>query len=494
MYWRSGWVQLVFVVLTLIAVSLFRFSTAAHAQEKSAAVHAAATEATSFYNPIVPDLADPSVLLYNGFYYFTYSDVSNNIYVMKSSQLSRLGDGAVATVWTHPASGDSCCEVWAPELKLINGTFYIYFAADDGNNNNHRMYTLQADTGDPQGSYTFRGKVSAPTDRWAIDGIPVQQGSSLYFLWSGWDSFDNVQQNLYIAPMSNPYTISGERVLISAPDQSWEQVTGPLHINEAPQALYRNGKIFVTYSANGSTTDEYCLGMLTASDSANLLDPNSWSKSNGPVFSKVDTAYGPGTNAFTTSPDGTQDWLVYNATVLSGNGSTDNWKNRSIRAQQFTWDSNGNPVFGSPALITTPLARPSGEQPTTLRYEAELAKINDAFINTRTGEHTTRQAASHDQDVGRIDNPDSYVEFTVTMTNAGTYTVTEGYSNGFNVTASHNVIVNGQSGGLTTLPGTGAWNSYGTASIQVNLNAGDNTIRLAKGDNWAEIDYIELPM
>ncbi len=477
-------IAFLFIEIVLVAGLVVQFTSNAHA---------AAPETSSFYNPIVPSLADPSVLLYNGSYYFTYSDSTGNIYVTKSSQLSRLDNGPTATVWTHPASGDYCCEIWAPELKLISGTFYIYFAADDGNNNNHRMYALQADTNDPQGSYTFRGKVSAPTDRWAIDGVPVQQGNSLYFVWSGWDGFDNVQQNLYIAQMSDPVTISGDRVLISAPDQPWEQVTGPVHINEAPQPLYRNGKIFITYSANGSTTDDYCLGMLTASDNANLLDRNSWAKSSGPVFTKADTAFGPGSNAFTTSPDGTQDWLVYNATVLSGNGSTDNWKNRSIRAQQFTWDNNGNPVFGIPASVTNALPLPSGEHPTTIRYEAELAHINDASVNIRTGEHATGIAASHDADVGRIDNPDSYVEFMVTVAQGGTYTMTEGYSNSFNNTASHHVVVNGQDSGLTTLPGTGAWDHYNTATIQVNLNAGDNTIRLAKADNWAEIDYIELP-
>ena len=44
------------------------------------------------------------------------------------------------------------------------------------------------------------------------DGAVIQKDDgSLYFVWSGWPGTTDGQQNLYIAPMSNPYTISGER-------------------------------------------------------------------------------------------------------------------------------------------------------------------------------------------------------------------------------------------------------------------------------------------
>jgi GH43 family beta-xylosidase len=40
-------------------------------------------------------------------------------------------------------------ELWAPELHFIKGKWYMYFAADDGNNNNHRIYVLENPTADP---------------------------------------------------------------------------------------------------------------------------------------------------------------------------------------------------------------------------------------------------------------------------------------------------------------------------------------------------------
>ena len=49
--------------------------------------------------------------------------------------------------------------------------------------------------------------------------------------------FTNIQQNLYIAPMSNPYTLSGERVSISVADEHLGALGGPPYINEGPQVL-----------------------------------------------------------------------------------------------------------------------------------------------------------------------------------------------------------------------------------------------------------------
>ena len=60
--------------------------------------------------------------------------------------------------------------------------------------------------------------------------------------------------------MSDPATISGERVLIAEPQQNWERVEMP--ICEGPQVLRRNGDLFIVYSASASWTADYCLGML----------------------------------------------------------------------------------------------------------------------------------------------------------------------------------------------------------------------------------------
>ncbi len=86
------------------------------------------------------------------------------------------------------------------------------------------------------------------------------------------------QQNLYIAPMSNPWTISGPRVRLAKPTLAWES-----WILEGPVVLQRNGKVFVVYAANKSWTDNECLGMLVNTD-GDYLNAASWTKLPQPIF------------------------------------------------------------------------------------------------------------------------------------------------------------------------------------------------------------------
>lgn len=71
-------------------------------------------------------------------------------------------------VW-RPEQGTAYSqELWAPELHYIDGAWYIYVAADDGNNANHRMYVLKSTSGDPTKAFEFVGKISDSTDKWLL--------------------------------------------------------------------------------------------------------------------------------------------------------------------------------------------------------------------------------------------------------------------------------------------------------------------------------------
>ena len=136
--------------------------------------------------------------------------------------------------------------------------------------------------------------------------------------------------------------------MLSQPEFDWE-VQG-YRVNEGAAVLKKNGRIFMTFS--GSATDaRYAMGLLTAADTANLLDPKSWRKSREPVFvsSAANSQYGPGHNSFTTSRDGSVDVLVYHARSyanIRGNSLYD--PNRQTRMQRLEWAPDGTPVFGVP--------------------------------------------------------------------------------------------------------------------------------------------------
>ncbi len=335
------------IVKSVIIISLaLSFSTSQSAFAQTAI----------FTNPIVTsrDAADPWMIYQDGYYYFTFT-AGDHIEVWKSSTITDIDRGTKVTVWQHHISGRECCNVWAPELHFLNGKWYIYFAADDGNDANHRIYVLESTGSDPQGTYIEKGEISSASDRWAIDGTVLQKNdNSLYFIWSGWAGGSSGPQNIYIAPMSNPWTISAERSLISAPNNSWERIGWS--VNEGPEVLQHNGKIFIVYSVSGGSTPDYCLGMLTNSN-GNVLDPNSWTKSPGCVFAKTDLVFGPGHNSFVKSPDQTEDWIIYHAR----NSSLQTWAGRTTRAQRFTWNADGTPNFSVPAPFGVTLPTPSGE-------------------------------------------------------------------------------------------------------------------------------------
>lgn len=281
--------------------------------------------------------ADPWFYRHDGRYYHCYS-VGNGVAVRAADRLSELTTAEGTVVYTAPAGTDRSCNYWAPELHFINGRWYIYVAADDGRNENHRMYVLSGD--DPTGPFTMEGRIADPADKWAIDGTVLQKDGQLWFLWSGWEGDSDGQQNLYIAPMDSPTHISGDRVLLSAPDLKWERQG--MAINEGPEILQKDGAVYVVYSASGSWTDDYCLGMLRLTG-CDPLRADHWAKSLLPVFKKARTAYGPGHCSFVSSADGETDYIVYHANEESGTG----WNGRSIRIQPFRWLGK-TPVFGRP--------------------------------------------------------------------------------------------------------------------------------------------------
>ncbi|MGO4184046.1 family 43 glycosylhydrolase [Paenibacillus sp. MCAF9] len=322
------------------------------------------------------DTPDPSIIYVNGFYYMTFTHNGTDIMLMKSRSLD-FNQAERKVVWYPPVDTMYSANLWAPEIQYLQGKFYIYFAADNGENENHRMYALEAETSDPMGSYAFKGQVTDATNKWAIDGLALEHEGQLYFVWSGWEGDLNVQQNTYIAPMSNPYTISGPRVLLSEPDLEWERAGGPPFINEGQAILKKDGRVWIAYSGAGSWTPFYSIGLLSLELGADPLDPAKWTKAEQPLMQMDGDAevYGPGHNTFVASPDGTEDWIVYHATSGQGDG----WNNRKARAQRIEWQKDGLPVFGSPLSLATPIEVPAGTGLIRAEHAAAADKDNLVF-------------------------------------------------------------------------------------------------------------------
>jgi GH43 family beta-xylosidase len=294
------------------------------------------------------------------FYYYTHT-FGNKLGIFKTNKMSKLSVAPLTTVWTPPIGTLYSNDIWAPELHYLQGKWYFYFAADDGNNNNHRLYVLENASDDPtNGTWTFKGKLSDSSDKWAIDASVFQYNNQLYLIWSGWEGDSNVRQNIYIAKLKDPWTIDGPRVMISTPTHDWETIGDP-DVNEGPEGLLNpNGKLFITYSASGCWTDDYALGLLTLKEGGDPMNASDWTKSPTPVFTKKpeNGAYAPGHNGFFKSRDGSENWIIYHANSQPNQGCGNA---RNPRMQKFTWNSDGTPNFGEPVPINTPIKKPSGE-------------------------------------------------------------------------------------------------------------------------------------
>lgn len=293
-----------------------------------------------FKNPLIEKGADPWVIKHDSLYHYCYSS-NNGIYIKSAADLVKIQEAPARKIWEGVPGTNYSSEVWAPELHFYKNRWYVYFAADDGKNENHRMYVLESETDSLSGKFVFKGKLNTENDRWAIDGTLLPLNNKLYFIWSGWDSTVNVCQNLYISEMSSPTEVKKDalRVLISSPEFGWEKIGNPL-INEGPQILKsEKGEVFLVYSASGSWTDSYCLGMLKLTGK-NPMDAAAWQKYTEPVFQGTEEVISPGHCSFTKI--GSSDWIVYHVARFKGAG----W-NRSVKMQKFRW-VRGEPVFGKP--------------------------------------------------------------------------------------------------------------------------------------------------
>ncbi len=297
---------------------------------------------------------DPWVVRHDGWYLLVQSAHGDRrIVVKRFRDLARMDRHTETVIWAPSGPCDHDRQLWAPELHQVDGRWYAYYAASDGLSANHRTYALVAD--DPLGPYQDAGAVGDPShDVWAIDLTVFTDEGRLYGVWSGWEGPDDgFPQNLYLAPMSDPVTISGERSCIARPDHGWEMSVAP--VNEGPEVV-RNpetGGLFVLYAADASWTQAYKMGLLEWTG-GEVADPRSWRKLARPFFT------GGGHGCVVDGPGGAH--LVYHRKLTGDPG----WADREIRTVPFGWDEDGCPAVRPGAgvagagSITAPAAPPPG--------------------------------------------------------------------------------------------------------------------------------------
>lgn len=305
--------------------------------------------------PWILQRADPYVYRHtDGTYYFTASvPAYDRIVLRRAKTLEGLARAEEVTVWTRHETGPMGAHIWAPELHYLDGRWYLYFAGGEAEKKwEIRPYVLECVQSDPMtGKWEEKGKMQAAEgddfsfQAFSLDGTVFENRGKRYYVWAEKVGVGKQISNLYIAEMETPCRLKTVQVLLTTPDYDWERVG--FWVNEGPAIIKKGGKIYLTYSAS-ETGISYCLGMLTVSEEADLLDPRSWKKERYPVLTGDEKKgiYGPGHNSFTVDEDG-NDVMVYHArTEKEITGDPLYNPNRHAMLMKIDWDKEDKPIFG----------------------------------------------------------------------------------------------------------------------------------------------------
>ncbi len=307
--------------------------------------------------PMMSNRADPDIVYYNGKYYaMGTSDTGGmkTLFIRSSDTLAGLKDqkAGTATEGGYKVEGQDVYLFgendglghkgyhWAPELHVINGKLYCFYAtfpagkAGDENITNSpnwagpSAYVMELkDGGDPTKTADWLehrvqakdGGVLSPHGL-SIDMTYFEAGGKSYIAWSQGDQErKGAKANVSIAEVNSdkPWQAITEPQRLMRPEWGWE-LDG---VNEGPNVLVSGGKVYMVFSAQ-LVTPQYATGMLIANVGDDLTDPASWTKSNYPWLHNGTFAgqFGLGHNSYFTDPYG-DTYNVYHA-MTSGTNNT----------------------------------------------------------------------------------------------------------------------------------------------------------------------------
>lgn len=277
----------------------------------------------------------------------------DRIVLRSAKTMEGLKTAAEKILWTRHESGPQSLHIWAPELHYLDGNWYIYYAAGEKDDPwKIRPYVLACTGQDPmKDPWKELGMMQAADSdpfsfqEFSLDATVLTHKGEHYFVWAEKVSVGKKISNLYIAKMEMPWKLATDQVLLTSPDYDWERVD--FWVNEGPAFLKHDGKLYMTYSAS-ATGACYCMGMLSISEDADLLDPRAWKKERYPVL-KTDQEkgiFGPGHNSFVKAEDGVTDVCIFHARPydeIVGDPLYD--PNRHAMRMKITYDDTGAPIF-----------------------------------------------------------------------------------------------------------------------------------------------------
>ena len=268
----------------------------------------------TYQNPLsIKNIGDPFILhAPNETYYCYATSAPDGFKAWTSNDLVHWKE--LGYVYKRRENSWGKSDFWAPEVIHYEGKYYMHYSARWDKNQSLRIGVATADA--PGGP--FVDLFNHPMFDFgyaAIDGHVFFDDDGRKYFYYARDCSENIldsrhESHLYVAELNDDLiSFKSEPQLITKPEQEWECRSGPEWFwNEGPFVLKRDSSYYLMYSANFYAGRDYSVGYAVAE---NPLGPFIKSPHNPILFSTNTEISGPGHNSVTTSPDGSELFIVY---------------------------------------------------------------------------------------------------------------------------------------------------------------------------------------
>jgi hypothetical protein len=498
---------------------------------------------------------DPRISHRGSYYYKVYSNVVSGGAPTMSRTTSLVDPGFESSV-TLPNNFPLMAPVY---IGTLNGTSYNAWFAIGGASNGASVW--KCNCADPWANYTSwtnLGQTNLGTSGNGTGLPPMdfeifqnpQSGSyqnNWYLLWVSNNPGDvyttDYREEIFISQITN--LTAGSLTVSPATGTGWggnlivgyHGWTGP--DVEAPGVFISGQDVNLVYSGNGAEYSSYGLGVALLAHGANPLLTGSWIDysrsgngytnyncgSEAQIFSSTSSTapsspmsyvQGPGVARFVPSPDGTQQWMYYEAKIFNtGTANTnENWARylayQKISTQTVSCGGQNYTLInpGVPQPIGASVVLPSGDAgcPTTGSVVHIEAEYMIPFTNSAHGvlspSRISTDPTSWNADVlllasAAASNGASNAYFPDLADGSSAGLITESWYGSSSITIVYSTTLTGQSAILycngsavntVNFANTGNWNTFQATNATFSCPAGSSVYIMPGQIN---IDYVE---
>lgn len=279
----------------------------------------------TYQNPVYPDtMADPFVLKHEGAYY-AYGTApggadGRQIPVLRSTDLvdwEPLGHALLPNGAEH---------YWAPEVAFHEGRFYMYYSSGSAPEGTDQQLRV-AVSNDPAGPFTDTGRILVPDQAFSIDAHPYRHTDGHWYLFYCVDFLEEAGEHrvgtgIVVDRLLDMQTLEGKPQVVVRPHQDWHvfRKERPMyggvydwHTVEGAFVQVHAGRIYCFYSGGAWERENYGISYVVADHPLGPYRTPEGGHEALVMRSRPGAVIGPGHNSFTTSPDGSQTWIVYHA-------------------------------------------------------------------------------------------------------------------------------------------------------------------------------------